>query len=74
MVFDAKSGSAEKNTISEMGRHALRDDLRATDDALILSAPVVEDHWQQATGRAQVVQDPKQRNAFGIAGPDRAGD
>jgi hypothetical protein len=74
MVFDAKSGSAEKDTISELGRHALRDDLRTTNDSLILSTSVVEDHWQQATGRAQVVQDPKQRNALRIAGPDRAGD
>ena len=74
MIFDAQDGAAEKNTIAEVGRHALRDDLRAPFDALVLGPTVVEDHRQQASGRSQIVQDPEQRDALRVPRPDRAAD
>ena len=60
MVFDAKHRSAEKNAISEIGSHSLGDHLGAAVDAAVLRPAVVQDHRQQAAGRAQIVQDPEQ--------------
>ncbi len=74
LVLDPKNGPSSRTRSPRPGRHPLRDHLRAAVDTLVLGASVVEDHRQETSGGAQIVKDPEQRDALGVAGPGRTAD